>query len=94
MADKKKDDFGKKMEAAAQQIKDNVTLNVILTYFQILSNEDLLNQLESQIPLLHKPENADRLEQLKKQLVGKEAKKRRDRLKDKPWFPQEWMPQP
>ena len=37
-----------------QQIKDNVTLNVILTYFQILSNEDLLNQLELQAKLTEK----------------------------------------
>lgn len=37
-----------------QQTKDNLTLNVILTYFQILSNEDLLNQLELQAQLTGK----------------------------------------
>lgn len=37
-----------------QQTKDNLTLNVILNYFQILSNEDLLNQLELQAQLTGK----------------------------------------
>lgn len=48
-----------------QQTKDNLTLNVILTYFQILSNEDLLGQLELQAQLTGK--QVDRSELMNKE---------------------------
>jgi outer membrane protein len=34
-----------------QQAKDNITLNIILSYLQVLSNEDLLTQVQNQVEL-------------------------------------------
>jgi outer membrane protein len=48
-----------------QQAKDNLTLNVILAYLQVLSNEDLLNQSVNQVTLTQK--QVDRLAILDKQ---------------------------
>ena len=53
---------------------------------------NLLEQLENEIPKLQKPENAPWLEKLKQQFIGKDAKDLRKRLKEKAWFPQEWLP--
>ena len=53
----------------------------------------LLEQLKNEVPKLQKPENAPWLEKLKQQFIGKDAKDLRKRLKDKTWFPQEWLPQ-
>jgi CRISPR type III-B/RAMP module RAMP protein Cmr6 len=52
----------------------------------------LLEQLKNEIPKLQKPENAPWLEKLKQQFIGKDAKDLRKRLKEKTWFPQEWLP--
>lgn len=52
----------------------------------------LLEQLNNEIPKLKKPENASWLEKLKQQFIGKDAKDLRKRLKEKTWFPQEWLP--
>jgi CRISPR type III-B/RAMP module RAMP protein Cmr6 len=57
-----------------------------------LNNPSLLAQLEKEIPLLRKDENAPWLDKLKQQLLGKSAKDLRKRLKEKTWFPQEWLP--
>jgi len=48
-----------------QQAKDNATINVILAYLQVLSNEDLLTQAENQADYSQK--QVDRLEILNKQ---------------------------
>jgi CRISPR type III-B/RAMP module RAMP protein Cmr6 len=53
----------------------------------------LLEQLKNEVPKIQKPENAPWLEKLKQQFIGKDAKDLRKRLKDKAWFPQEWLPQ-
>jgi outer membrane protein len=47
-----------------QQTKDNLTINIILAYLQVLSNEDLLTQLHSQEDLSKK--EVERLEILNK----------------------------
>ena len=57
-----------------------------------LSNPAQLSQLEKEIALLTKPENASWLEKLKECLKGPDAKKLRKTLKEKEWFPQEWIP--
>ncbi|MEI9908199.1 MAG: TolC family protein [Bacteroidota bacterium] len=48
-----------------QQAKDNLTINIILAYLQVLSNEDLLVQLRSQEALSKK--QVERLEVLNKE---------------------------
>ncbi|MFI5185931.1 MAG: TolC family protein [Chitinophagales bacterium] len=48
-----------------QQAKDNATINVILAYLQVLTNEDLLTQAENQADYSQK--QVDRLEILNKQ---------------------------
>ncbi len=53
---------------------------------------NLLEQLKNEIPKLQKPENAAWLEKLKQQFIGKEARDLRKRLKEKAWFPQDWLP--
>ena len=55
-----------------------------------------ISALKNEVPILQKPENAARLEQLKALLIGKDAKYLRKVLKDKhaSWFPQEWLPVP
>lgn len=45
-----------------QQVKDNVTLNVILAYLQILNNEDLVTQSRNQADLTRK--QVERLEEM------------------------------
>lgn len=62
------------------------------TVLDVLGSPALLPQLERQIANLQKPENAPWLDKLKQQLLGKSAKDLRKRLKDKTWFPQEWLP--
>ena len=51
-----------------------------------------LEELKNEILKLQKPENAPWLEKLKLQFIGKDAKELRKRLKEKTWFPQEWLP--
>jgi CRISPR type III-B/RAMP module RAMP protein Cmr6 len=51
-----------------------------------------LEELNNEIPKLKKPDNALWLEKLKQQFIGKDAKDLRKRLKEKTWFPQEWLP--
>jgi len=53
-----------------------------------------IDQLKSEIELLKKPENAKWLEKLKTTLASKEHKDIRKRLRDKDWFPKDWLPQP
>lgn len=48
-----------------QQVKDNLTINIILAYLQVLSNEDLLVQAKNQAMLTK--EQVDRLEVLNRQ---------------------------
>ena len=57
-------------------------------------NPGSLAQLEKEIPTLQKPDNADRLQQLKTLLASKDYKEIRKRLRDKAWFPQDWLPTP
>jgi CRISPR type III-B/RAMP module RAMP protein Cmr6 len=55
-------------------------------------NPGQLHQLETEIPFLQKPENGERLAQLKTALASKDYKDIQRRLRDKPWFPKEWLP--
>lgn len=48
-----------------QQVKDNLTINIILAYLQVLNNEDLLMQTQSQATL--SKNQVDRLEALNKE---------------------------
>ncbi len=48
-----------------QQQKDNLTINIILAYLQVLSSDDILSQLHNQADLSKK--QVDRLEQLNKE---------------------------
>lgn len=51
-----------------------------------------LEQLRGEIPLLQKPDNASRREELKKVLAAKDYKDIRKRLREKDWFPKDWLP--
>ncbi len=53
-----------------------------------------LAQLEMEIPTLKKADNASRLQELKTLLASKDYKDLRKRLKEKAWFPQDWLPTP
>lgn len=52
-----------------------------------------LDQLQSEIDLLKKPENASWLERLKQCLASKQYKEIRKKLQHKDWFPKDWLPQ-
>lgn len=52
-----------------------------------------LEQLRSEIEVLQKPQNKAQREELKKQLASKTYKDIRKRLRNKDWFPKEWLPQ-
>lgn len=52
----------------------------------------LLEQLRSQIAPLEKPENESRREQLKKLLATRDYRDIRKRLREKNWFPKDWLP--
>ena len=53
-----------------------------------------LSHLENEIATLQKPENATQLERLKNLLTTKDYKDIRKRLREKTWFPQDWLPTP
>jgi CRISPR type III-B/RAMP module RAMP protein Cmr6 len=55
-------------------------------------NPGQLDQLQPEIPILEKPENTARCQVLKKLLASKDLKDIRKRLRDKTWFPKEWLP--
>lgn len=55
-------------------------------------NPGMLDQLKSEIDSLQKPENASWHEKLKKLLASKECKDIRKRLRQKDWFPKDWLP--
>jgi CRISPR type III-B/RAMP module RAMP protein Cmr6 len=55
-------------------------------------NPGQLNQLLPEIPILQKPENEARREQFRKLLASRDYKDIRKRLRDKDWFPKEWLP--
>ncbi|MEI6715603.1 MAG: type III-B CRISPR module RAMP protein Cmr6 [Verrucomicrobiota bacterium] len=57
-------------------------------------NPGALDQLKGEIETLQKPENSTTLERLKQILASKDYKDIRKRLRDKPWFPKEWLPTP
>lgn len=89
-ADQKSHDRAKEL-LKADYANDTVFKNRVL---DMLNNPSRLAQLEKEIPLLQKTENAPWLEKLKQQLTNKDAKDLRKRLKEKTWFPQEWLVQP
>lgn len=51
-----------------------------------------LQEFEKEIPFLRKPENAEALAKLKAWLASKDRKDLRKKLKDKAWFPADWLP--
>lgn len=52
----------------------------------------LLEQLRPEIALLQKPENEAHRDELKKLLATRDHKDIRRRLRDKDWFPKDWLP--
>jgi len=55
-------------------------------------NPGQLDQLQAEISMLQKPENTSQCDEVKKSLASKDHKDIRKRLRDKPWFPKEWLP--
>ncbi len=55
-------------------------------------NRGKLNDLEQEIPKLQKPENEVRLQILKSTLATKDFKEIRKLLRNKSWFPPDWLP--
>jgi CRISPR-associated protein Cmr6 len=55
-------------------------------------NPGQLDQLSGEIQVLQKPENEPQREQLKKLLATRDYKDIRKRLREKDWFPKEWLP--
>lgn len=55
-------------------------------------NPGQLEQLKPEITVLQKPENAVWLAKLKQTLVSKDYKDIRRRLRQKDWFPKDWLP--
>ena len=51
----------------------------------------LIEHLPPQIALLQKPENESHREQLKRLLAMRDYKEIRKRLRDKDWFPKDWL---
>jgi hypothetical protein len=51
-----------------------------------------LQEFEKEIPFLRKPENAEALAKLKEWLASRDRKDLRKKLKEKAWFPKEWLP--
>jgi len=52
----------------------------------------LLDQLKLEVPCLEKPENELFRNELKKLLASRDYKDIRKRLRDKDWFPKDWLP--
>ncbi len=55
-------------------------------------NPGQIAQLEREIPKLRKPENSAQLQKLKDTLASRDFKDLRKKLREKPWFPQDWLP--
>jgi CRISPR type III-B/RAMP module RAMP protein Cmr6 len=55
-------------------------------------NPGQLDQLQPEVSVLQKRENAAQWQEWKKLLASKDYKDIRRRLRDKPWFPKEWLP--
>ncbi len=55
-------------------------------------NPGQLDRLQSEISVLQKPDNTPQCQELKRLLASKDYKDIRKRLRDKPWFPKEWLP--
>jgi len=55
-------------------------------------NPGQLEGLQAEIDVLRKPENASQFQELKKLLANREYKDVRKRLREKVWFPKEWLP--
>ncbi|NBV87545.1 MAG: type III-B CRISPR module RAMP protein Cmr6 [Verrucomicrobia bacterium] len=53
-----------------------------------------LHELQKEIPVLQKLENAQALAKLKQWIAGTEGREIRKRLREKDWFPKEWLPTP
>jgi CRISPR-associated protein Cmr6 len=93
--------LGKVLSSAEAALKEQGTAILASDYTEAIFKNTVLakltanslEQLKNEIPKLQKPENAVWLEKLKLQFNGKEAKDMRKRLKEKTWFPQEWLPQ-
>jgi CRISPR type III-B/RAMP module RAMP protein Cmr6 len=59
----------------------------------LLNKPQEYQKLQLEIPKLQKSDNAHWLEKLRSRLASPEGKDARKRLKDKDWFPKEWLPQ-
>lgn len=93
------DDAMKQADRAAQQEKLQAAMKSDYpthAYFKnrVLDklNPGAVNQLENEVAVLRKDENKAHLEELKKLLASKDYKGLRKRLREKSWFPEEWLP--
>jgi CRISPR/Cas system CMR subunit Cmr6 (Cas7 group RAMP superfamily) len=80
----------RRQQTASDYQNEATFQNAILA---LLNKPQEYQKLQLEIPKLQKSDNAHWLEKLKAYLalpVGKDARKR---LKDKDWFPKEWLPQ-
>jgi len=84
-----------KLQAAAQAMLSSDYANDKEFNNRVISKltPGALTQLQHEIAVLQKPENAQWLDQLKKTLASKTYKDIRKRLRDKDWFPKDWLPQ-
>jgi CRISPR type III-B/RAMP module RAMP protein Cmr6 len=87
------------LEKAWQQAAARATLNSDYGSDAIFKNRVLdnltpaqLECLKPEVDLLKKPENEARREQLRKKLATREYRDTRKRLRDKEWFPKDWLP--
>lgn len=83
-----------KQQAAAQAAMQSDYPNDVTFKNAVLSklNPGQLEQLRPEIEKLQKPENQTRCNDLKQRLATKEYKDIRKRLREKDWFPKDWLP--
>jgi len=80
--------------AAIQNLRNDYTEAEFKNKIVDRLNPGKLEQLKGEIEKLQKPENQVALDRLKKLLALKDYKKIREGLRDKAWFPKEWLPTP
>ncbi len=82
-----------RQEAAAQALLRSDYPNEATFRNRVLAklNRGQLDQLKAEIDTLKKPENAQWLQKLKTTLASKDYKDIRKLLRDKDWFPKDWL---
>jgi len=84
----------KEAKAAAQITASDFASEVIFKsrVLDLLERPQAYQNLIQEVELLKKTENADWLAKLRERLASPSGKDARKRLKDKEWFPKEWLP--